>query len=252
MPRAYDRSPHCSLIGRAEGAGPAQARPIVAMALAGYIAIMTVLEHPSDPLTRAVSPLREVWTIAWPTVLTMTSYTAMQFTDKLMVGQVGPTQLAAQTNGGIWSFALLSFVLGVLTVVNTYVSQNLGVGTPRNGPKYAWAAFWLGLIMWVVVMLPYALLLPAIFGSLLPRVFNMHGHSPELLQMEVGFAQILVLGSIFLMISRGLNQFFFGLHRPRIVTIAAISGVALGGGAEFALCADYRIIAEDGRIGGGV
>src|SRR5688500_13053258 len=89
-------------------------------------------------VTRQASPLREVWTIAWPTVLTMTSYTVMQFFDKLMVGQVGPVELAAQSNGGMLSFAFLSFALGVLTVVNTYVSQNLGAGTPENGPKYAW------------------------------------------------------------------------------------------------------------------
>ena len=33
----------------------------------------------------------------------MTSYTVMQFIDKLMVGQVGPLEVAAQGNGGIWA-----------------------------------------------------------------------------------------------------------------------------------------------------
>ncbi len=150
----------------------------------------------------------------------------MQFTDKLMVGQVGSVELAAQTNGGIWSFCFLSFVLGIVTVVNTYVSQNLGAGTPRNGPKYAWAAFWIGLFMWIVVMVPYGLSLPWFFSHLMPMFAGKdgEGHTAELIRMETGFAQILVFGSILLLTSRGVSQFFFGMHRPHIVTLAAIAG----------------------------
>ncbi len=172
-----------------------------------------------------ISPLREVWTIAWPTVLAMTSYTVMQFFDKMMVGWVGPTELAAQTSGGIWSFSLLAFALGVLTVVNTYVSQNLGAGTPRNGPKYAWGAFWLSVMIWSVIMLPYAFVLPWIFSDVMPLISpGFAEKSDQLLRLETDYARILVLGSIFLLVGRGLNQFFFGLHRPHIVTLAAITG----------------------------
>jgi enoyl-CoA hydratase len=39
------------------------------------------------------------------------------------------------------------------------------------------------------------------------------------------------------------------LARLPVPTIAAILGIALGGGAELALCCDYRIISETGRIG---
>ena len=62
-------------------------------------------------------PIREVWAQAWPSVLTMVSYTMMQFVDSLMVAQVGPVEMAAQGNGGIWSFVPLAFLFGVLTMV---------------------------------------------------------------------------------------------------------------------------------------
>ena len=153
---------------------------------------------PTPPAPIAVSPLREVWAQAWPTVLTMTSYTVMQFTDKLMVAQVGPIELAGQGNGGIWAFAPIGFAMGALTVVNTFVSQNLGAGTPRNGPKYAWAAVWVSVVLWLVLMGPWALLLPSLFGVM--------GHSSELVRLETGYGQILLAGSVLLMASRGLQR----------------------------------------------
>lgn len=165
----------------------------------------------------AISPLREVWTIAWPTVLTMTSYTVMQFVDKFMVAKVAPIQLTAQSNGGIWSFNAIGIALGMVTVVNTFVSQNLGAGRPQNGPKYAWAGFWLSLIVWGVVLIPYAFALPWLFAA-------MPEHSAELQRLETGYGRILLGGSIVMLISRGLHQYFFGMHMPKVVTIAAIAG----------------------------
>jgi MATE family multidrug resistance protein len=162
-------------------------------------------------------PVVEVWVIAWPTILTMTSYTVMQFVDKLMVGQVSPLAFTAQSNGGIWSFTPLVWVMGALTVVNTYVSQNLGAGTPQHGPKYAWTAIWLSLMSWVVLMVPMGFVMPWIFS-------HMGDHSPDLRQMESGYAQILLFGSVVLLCSRGLNQYFFGMHKPKVVTVATIVG----------------------------
>jgi MATE family multidrug resistance protein len=164
----------------------------------------------------AVHPLREVWSIAWPTVLTMTSYTVMQFVDKLMVAQVGPLQVAAQGNGGIWAFTPLAFALGVLTVVNTYVSQNLGAGTPQNGPRYAWGALWLSAAVWILMLVPWALALRGLFAVM--------GHGPHLVELETGYGRILLFGGVLVMASRGMNYYFFGMHRPRIVTVSAIVG----------------------------
>lgn len=160
--------------------------------------------------------IHEVWSLAWPTVITMTSYTIMNFTDGLMVAQVDPVQVAAQGNGGIWSFGVIAFAFGILTVVNTYVSQHLGAGRPERAPAYAWASVWLALFMWVTLLLPYALLMPLLFGLM--------KHSPEVVRMESGYAQILITGSIVLMICKGVQNYFFGLHRPKIITVSAIVG----------------------------
>lgn len=46
-----------------------------------------------------------------------------------------------------------------------------------------------------------------------------------------------------------LQNAFTGFARLPVPVIAAMTGYALGGGLELALCADYRIAADDSRIG---
>jgi MATE family multidrug resistance protein len=203
----------------------------------------TSRKPPSSEQPREEHPLVELWTIAWPTVLTMTSYTVMQFADKLMVGQVGPVEVAAQGNGGIWAFTPIAFTLGLLTVVNTFVSQSRGAKRVLDAPRYGWASLWLSGGMWVVLMLPYALLLKYIFplihsaqreqiqnglekasgADLLAAQAELE-QLDRLIGLETQYAQILLAGSILLLISRALHHYFFGLQRPKVATVSAICG----------------------------
>jgi len=119
-----------------------------------------------------INPFIEVWSIAWPTILTMVSFTVMQFVDKLMVSKVGPLEVAAQGNAGTWSFAMIATVMGVVTVVNTYVSQNLGgpiaiASITREATDQAgWIGFWnitalLSITLAIINILP----IPALDGG---------------------------------------------------------------------------------------
>lgn len=157
----------------------------------------------------------ELWSVAWPTVLTMTSYTIMQFADGLMVSYVGPTEFNAQNNGGMLVFVPISFVMGMVTLVNTYVSQNLGAGTPERGPRYAWASFWMATGTWLFML---------VLAGLLPWIFSLTSHSEELKRLETVYGQILVVGSILTIGTRGLSHFFYGMHRPKVVFVATLAG----------------------------
>ena len=161
-----------------------------------------------------MSGIREVWAQAWPTVLTMTSYTVMGFIDAVMVARIGPLEVAAQGNGGIWSFNPIAFVFGVLTVVNTFVAQNVGAGHRDRTAKYAWAGIWLSVAAWLFLLLPWAFLLP--FG------FEAAGHEPELVELESNYAQILLFGGVLLVTGKAMSHWFFGYQRPRVITMSAI------------------------------
>ncbi|MFM8872131.1 MAG: MATE family efflux transporter, partial [Phycisphaerales bacterium] len=166
----------------------------------------------TDDLTTR-GAVAEVWRIAWPTVLTMVSYTIMQFVDAAMVAQLGPVEVAAQGNGGVWSWAVIFSVVGVLTVVNTFVSQAVGARRPHEVARYAWGGVWLGVIAWVVLLVP--------LGFALPLAFALMGHSPRMTELESGYATILVLGSVVTVVGKAMSNFFFGIQRPRVIAVAA-------------------------------
>lgn len=171
---------------------------------------------PPAAATPAQSPLAELLRIAAPTVATMTSYTLMQFTDKLLVSRIGPEPIyvGAQGNGGLAAFVPIALAMGTLTVINTYVSQNMGAGKPERGPAYAWNGLWMAAAYWLCIMVPY--------GLALPWLFTRAGLDPEQARLGSVYGQILVFGSVLTMCTRAISQFFYGMHKAGIVLIAGV------------------------------
>lgn len=176
----------------------------------------------SSPTLPVRTPLGELWNVAWPSILTMTSYTVMQFIDSFMVSrvdEVGPLYVAAQGNGGMFAWVLISIAAGLVSVVSAFVSQHLGAGTPRDAPRYVWAALLIGLTYWLAVLVPAAVLAHSLFELM---------HSDHaLIRHESDYARILLFGAVFSIINRTLSNFFYGVHRPRIVFVGALAGNAV-------------------------
>lgn len=174
------------------------------------------------------SALRELLANAGPTVATMTSYTVMQFVDMWMVSRIGPDPIyvGAQGNGGLAAWVPVSVVMGFLTIVNTYVSQNLGSGRPERGVPYVWNALWISLLA-SVLLIPY--------GFALPHIFALMGHTPERVAMQTVYAQPLIFGAFLTMATRAVAQFFYGLHRPGVVLVAGLVGNLVNFGLNWVL-----------------
>jgi len=169
----------------------------------------------SNPESRRLAGLREVLHLSWPASLSMVNSTIMRFVDGLMVSWVSPAALSAQFIGGMTAFVPHAFALGTLSATNTYISQNLGAGRHEKCGQYAWAGIMLAVAL-SAAMLPLALLA----GPL----FNYIGHAEAHLQ-TMYFRYMLVTG-IFFLSCRAVEQFFYGVHRPKVVYFASLTGNA--------------------------
>lgn len=171
---------------------------------------MTIEEH-DKPLWG----LGEVLELAWPAGVSMLNGTIMMFVDGMMVARLGPHALSAQFVGGIMAFVLTSLCLGLLTVVNTFVSQNLGAGQEKRCGQYVWAG--------LVIALSYSLVMQ--FGHFLAGpLFGAFDHAPEVQELEGIYFHYILSGMGIFLASRVLEQFIFGIGRSRIVLITSMIG----------------------------
>jgi multidrug resistance protein, MATE family len=170
--------------------------------------------------------LGEVLRLSWPAGLSMLNGTVMMFVDGMMVARVGPEALAAQFVGGICSFIPVGFALGLLGLVNTYVSQNLGAGRlDRCGP-YARAGIALAVIYTLLVQLLH---IPAGWA------FGLFGHEPLVYQYELLYFRYMLAGMGLMLIGRVLDQVFFAIDRPLVVLAASFAGNGVNVVANYAL-----------------
>jgi len=168
--------------------------------------------------TVSTRPLRDMLAIALPSVATMGSHTVMQFVDKLMVSRIGPepVYVAAQSNGAMTAWMAIAFLLGMTGVINSFVSQNLGAGRAERGAAYAWNGLW--------ICVPYCLVVVVPMIVFVPRVFAHVHEDPTLVELESGYARIMLLGAIAMIWTRTIHHYFYGMHRPWVVLVSALCG----------------------------
>ncbi|MCC6424267.1 MAG: MATE family efflux transporter [Phycisphaerales bacterium] len=167
----------------------------------------------------AKSPIWELLALAGPTVAQMASYTVMQFIDTWMLAHVhgSVTEPTAAANSGMISFAIISFGVGVLFLINTLVSQHYGAKEYRACGQYLWQGVWFSLFFAVLVLpaLPFS---QAIFHSL--------GHEPQLAKLESAYFQISIGLAILKLGGTTLGNFLLAVNRPGLVLASAVVGVS--------------------------
>lgn len=161
----------------------------------------------------------QVLKVAAPASLTMLNSTIMKFVDGLMVAHVSQSAFDAQFIAGFGAFVLEAFMMGVLTVVNTFVAQNYGAGRPLRAGRYVWA----GLGMAAAAAAGLALVAPAarsLFAQLVQDPSSPLGQ--EMISLGSMYFRYMILSVGLTLSARVLEQFFYGIHKPAIVFLVSL------------------------------
>ncbi len=161
----------------------------------------------TEPLPKGWGVPLSLLLLAGPIIATMISRTVMNFVDFIMVSRLGTEAQAAILPAGMSLFSVIAFGMGALTVTNTFVSQSLGRGEPRQCSSYTWQGIWLGLGLGLMLLPLY---------PLVPGFFEFVGHAPAVVEMERVYVQIGLLSVAPMLVGIAVTHFFNGIHRPAV------------------------------------
>jgi MATE family multidrug resistance protein len=148
----------------------------------------------------------EVWHIAYPAVLTMISHTVMTFIDAMMVGRLGPTELAAVGLSGTLTWGLFSFFNGLVNGVNTFVAQDYGAKRFDNIGRMTWQGVYFSLISGVI------LVFISIYDSELMRLL---GPAEDVQRIGASYLGIRLWGGVFIVLYMCFSAFLRGIGDTR-------------------------------------
>ncbi|MBE7437292.1 MAG: MATE family efflux transporter [Spirochaetales bacterium] len=169
--------------------------------------------------TKSPGSFAELFPLAFPIVLSQAIDVAMIFCDRYFLSRLGREPLAATLTGGLLVFLLSTFMIGTLGQLTPLVSQYRGAGQKDRCVRVVHQGLFLCLVV------PPLLLIVAYLGA--PLLIAFFAHEESLAQNELRYFRILSFTVLTTSLRQVFANFFIGLGRSRIVTLASVSGFFL-------------------------
>ncbi|MCZ6632532.1 MAG: MATE family efflux transporter [bacterium] len=152
-------------------------------------------------LWRREGGYREVLKVAGPLILSMGSWSILEFIDRMFLTWYDWDTLAAALPAGVLNFTFASFFIGTASYVNTFVAQYDGAGRKQRVGAAMWQGiyFSLGSGILLLGLIPLA-----------PWIFDLVGHDPAIRPLEVIYFQIFCLMGFPGILKAAVSSFFTG------------------------------------------
>ncbi len=159
-----------------------------------------------------------MWRIAAPLILSMGSYTVMQFCDRVFLARYSSTAIQAALPAGILAHTLVCFFQSLCSYSGTFTAHYFGAGRGARCIASTAQGLWLALLSWpfILLLIPLGL-----------RLMELSGHTPAVLQDERPYFIILMAGGFLVPLNAALGGYFTGLGRTTVNMFANFFGCSL-------------------------
>lgn len=184
----------------------------------------------------------DVFWLALPLVISTSSWTIMQFADRMFLLWHSQEEMAAALPSGVLWFAVLCLPQGIALYVNAFVAQYHGAQRPsRIGPA-VWQGVWIGVLA-----------APLVWATtwLAPWLFAVSEHPQAVIPLEIAYYNTLCYGATPFIVSAALASFFTGRGNSRTVMLVDCAASALNIVLDYLWIFGYGGFPEWGIAGAG-
>lgn len=151
--------------------------------------------------------------LAYPIILGMLGHTLIGIVDKLMVGRLGSTELAAVSLGNSFIFIAMSLGIGFSTAITPIVAE----ADAENNTSKVRSAFHHGL--YLCTILGFALFLLVVLSK---PLMNIMGQPQEVINLAIPYLDWVAFSLIPMIIYQGYKQFADGLSMTKYSMYAIV------------------------------
>ena len=169
---------------------------------------------------------REVLRVGLPLIVSMSSVTLMQFTDRMFLSNYSVEAIAAATPAGVAHFLAACFFMGLIEYTNVIVARFDGMARPERVGSALWQGLW--------CCVPAGLVLVALI-PLGDTLFRWAGHAPAIRPLEAEYFRILCGGTWLMLAQVAMSCFFSGRGLTKPVMIVNLVGTAANIPLDYAL-----------------
>jgi len=170
------------------------------------------------PLVPWKRHIRETILLGLPLIASQLAQTLLNVTNTLVLGRLGPEELAASVLGWQLFFVIWMFGSGFGFAVMPLVANAIGAKDPRGGRRFVRMGLWISLAYALVMMVPL---------SNARAIFLALGQDAHVSALAADYLSVLQWSLIPQLTIIVLRSFLGALSRPGIVVVALLIGVCV-------------------------